>query len=956
MSNLRLRLATFIIATLVGTIGRAHGADLTPADIERLLLNAHLAVYRVQTGKSGGSAVLLKVRQSKNKRIAYLATCYHVIHNASAIRLYDRKGDYLGDPETISVATAPDLDLAFIRCDIPNVKLTPALDHRIIKHDDQTKDELLGIGYPFYRRPVLHEARVRLAKSGASGEFEAGIFTSSSQLKVRPVLGEPTAPGMSGGIVVDRNNRFAGLVIGRLRDVATFVIPADFVRKQFKLALAKETEFKPIKDLNLTEWPESPYTAEVKEFLQTAKNVFDDSLTWGLFSNWQDIFEEKSIFRRRFQEISIDLARLAEGQKGLKLKIEPSTFATQPGAVNVYLNGVQKTFDSAGEFSLDDLTEGENLMVINRKCRNQRHENSFSINRMMQPLALNFTLCTKDGTELYSVNRELPAVFNGFDTYVTLQFPLSAKKVSYNAIFAVDLKKAASYLTKNPFLMSGRTIDSKLRAGISMSVKEPKISVRGVSEQTIEFNLKSRIKTSDFGIRYAGMHLQRKPEQTSNLEVEGVLQLVRYRDQYRLVGRLVGGYLDDFNINLSDELSVDIGTPLTEFIVAGANNQLRDSLIDSKRIQPIRSNETQNVSDLLLPRLLSDDETIRVKHAHFQADGWLVLALQMGKSVSPAARKLPVAKGGHFAQFQTLGIPEADMKRVLSRTLSQYSPALQKSAASLASHANVFWKLQIPSRARTPIPIEVGRFKDWFKPLLKQARQDSQLEFKLTAMSLIAAVKPYLNKAKIEGLSGTGEINVVVRPDGVVWTGKNLAYHAEHFVQGSTRFQDVHMQLNQVHVSLDQKGSVSGKAQGKGRIGKLIAKEKFTSISTDFNATLSGAEHPVVQSDMTNLRGKYKGVLAKAQNGKIVVKDGRLNGNIYANWKVISARFHFGESTGVKIDSPLLKDAARSVEKGAEKVIDAAEDAAQEAGNALKKPANEVKKVENIIKKIRVPF
>ena len=699
LTAMALRIA-FAIIFLILPQWAAAQTEFDAQAINSLLNKSESTVFMVEAGKRKGSCVLVGTEKIQGQLYGYFATCFHVLYQADALDIYDTNEKEIASQ--LAVFPKPELDLVLIKAKLAIGREYDSVNLNTgIKAKDETKEEFLAIGFPYYRRTVLHEAKLRLAPSAESRNFDVSVFRSR-QFQIRPVLGEPTSRGMSGGPILNRSGQFAGLLLGRVRDTVGFVLPPDEIAKALDDSKKASANFKPFDSSIFQVWEPLPYRKTVVEFFQAFESELDDSIAWSINSNWQDIFDGNSIFRERFQEISVDLDRLSQSTERLSLRIDQASF--RPGAndkVRVLINGKEYECSEPVDIPIHmHLQPGENLILVSKRLKKDSAPNELKVNELLNSSTLQYRFMKGD-EQLYSIRRELPVLFGGFTTYVTVPRVKLDNSAKFNAIVAFNLNHLAKYATKNPFEMAGNVALPELGDGLDLKINQSSFQIEGQSMQSARVRFESKVESGAFRLRYAGIQLKQGHPQNSAINVEGILQLVRFEDQFRLVGRFISADIDSFDIKLSNELSIDLANPVAELMLVAANNGLDDTVLDARRVTPIESSETISIADRLLPGILSANEEVKVTSAKFQKDGWLQLALWIGEDTSKAATEVPDIVGKKpipdtVGIWQSFAVPRTTVEGVLARTMKKPSPTLVASASVLAQDATIFWICPLP--------------------------------------------------------------------------------------------------------------------------------------------------------------------------------------------------------------------------------------------------------------------
>jgi hypothetical protein len=203
---------------------------------------AETRVFRVQAGEQLGSAVLLVIKESNGRKYGYFATCYHVLHGAQGFDVYtwDRKLVAHQDSET-RVYRRWDRDLVIFRARVAEgLALDTVGTEQVADEDAPHKQSPCGyaFGYPWFDPFNLLDVEVDLRGRAdpdylkildRRGPRPPGSDTNLDGIEFRFLTKQITHHGMSGGLVTDRDGRFAGLVFGQIEEGVCLFTPAEVV-------------------------------------------------------------------------------------------------------------------------------------------------------------------------------------------------------------------------------------------------------------------------------------------------------------------------------------------------------------------------------------------------------------------------------------------------------------------------------------------------------------------------------------------------------------------------------------------------------------------------------------------------------------------------------------------------------------------------------------------------------
>lgn len=435
-----------------------------------------------------GSAVFLKFEGD----FAYLATCYHNIYNTKSFELAFSDVKILTDNiiqwkknekiissqnKNFEVFLQIDNDVVIIRTARKNIEETWK-DYKpsdILKEESSTyKTQTQGLvfGYPSYDTLNLYPITVRIGETaGIISAFKGMNWRKGTapdkNLKFRFLSENPTAKGMSGGLVLDHKGNFSGLVFGRFPDTVSLAISEENVMKIFSLALENQGNFKKY-DVSILKI--EPILKEALETQSAKENIFANIVKWKHFESWQEAFKDPTSFRENFQEISIDLQPFldTESKNTFALYVTNSekddSDTIEKKMLDIWFNSneyiycyKEKKFKEKEEKDykngkeklelFEQLVPGENLLILSVRNNNK----GFEINDLFRTLDLdvNFLLNEK---VFYNLHRSLPNVVDGYSVFVSIyKEPLLPQNIRFNARLAVRKDFLTKFINKRYF-------------------------------------------------------------------------------------------------------------------------------------------------------------------------------------------------------------------------------------------------------------------------------------------------------------------------------------------------------------------------------------------------------------------------------------------------------------------------------------------------------------------------
>lgn len=206
---------------------------------------ANSRVFRIKAGKRIGSAVLVALEG----KVGYFATCYHVLHGAENFEIYTFDRRLVTDEKSEAYMLRRwDRDLVVVRARVnPELQLNPVdLEHVVaVTGPNDNFPDGYALGFPGDTRD-LWDMRVRIRGTPKSVQqfiqpdapAPSGIDVDIESFSVRFLTEEFTLPGMSGGLVVDRQGHFGGLIFGQTERGICLMLPAEEIVKVVNQAQA----------------------------------------------------------------------------------------------------------------------------------------------------------------------------------------------------------------------------------------------------------------------------------------------------------------------------------------------------------------------------------------------------------------------------------------------------------------------------------------------------------------------------------------------------------------------------------------------------------------------------------------------------------------------------------------------------------------------------------------------
>jgi hypothetical protein len=924
--------------------------------LQELTKTAHQSGARVdvlvEKGSQQGSAVLLRVRTEDlptgKGPVGYFATCYHVLYNAENCSLLagqEANGlAKVGDSDGLRFFTDPKRDIVIIRAPMPAAQhYVPIFandedEHlRTIGTGDEVEAEGAAFGFPFYQSKSIYPSKVRMG-----GPQDAASIFNKKVLRlgymVRPIFDEATAPGMSGGPVLDGQRRFVGLIVARLPDVVGFVIPAEYAVADLDEAMKRGGKLSDFNHAHFKLWDGGPYDENWMVALHASAPTLNNYAKWDLAGEWEDLFSGKNFdLRERFQEIRVDLEALTEvaGEKqikGISLDISPASFSDGRGQVEVVVNGNQKDktiFDPGKPITpccLDkDLVDGENLIVIRR--RTSAHVGAttqpFRLNSVAQAVPLQFAVSI-GGQPAYTVRRELPAVIDSFSVYLTLIKPAPAGQnagARYNAVIAISLNRLAEVVNRFPVSYKGPFRDALglTSMDVDLEPRRPFLTFEIVSPKALRMTGEGIVTLSEIRAHYAGLTLTKTNSVKPNVTADAILQLLGSTDgRPRAACRFVGGKVAGFDVPVGSDFKLDIGGIACEFLLSKLNDRFDRTAVDPERSTPLDPKMIRTILDLARPGLIPPDVSVDLVDVNLAAapDGqpWALATLRVSKlGVGPAAGPLhgvdrvPAAPSvvddeKAMAIVDLLDVPKDAMASILKEANHNQNQATASGAAAGLTHGHFRVDMTLASPGETT-ELHPGHLDEWVQKMKGHLAEALSISgtFDVPVDSLGQAVGESIDKYRIINAGGEGRLDAVVA-DGrtnlsikepATFTAKSLARNDGSFVA-----DDPIIKAETLHVALPvgrgEDATFVASVTGSLSIPKLtVSGATAENVSASFRLHVDEADPKVVHLKLVEISGKLHRNIGGLE----------LNGNIsHAN---VQLDFKNGVMTGMADLGPL---------------------------------------------------
>jgi hypothetical protein len=588
----------------------------------QLLALAETRVFKflVETadGVRQGSGILIDIEKPRGKPdMGTFATAYHVLQGVTKVTVVDFKGNMLAESAKESPATAYAArycELAFVRLELKpannvNFQLTPLLprvESPAGKPDIREKPTGVAFGYSREGAIRLDYSRIEFLGPIAAVRLPGLIDESvpvnvldpaPSDLNLWLLTDQATLEGMSGGLVVDRQERFGGLVFGRRPDKYNLIVPADEVEATWDQAKLSRAAWKPLDSGSFTD----------RSYFGSGQGSFDhvdvDRIDWGTIDSLTVLLgADPSQAIGQFQEIVVTPPKTGLQAPELELFVdENETLPDDKHGLEFSLDGRKlpwtRSARATGPNPLKIPLEGkpgERLLIV---AKESGRVNDFELGGLFVPSKIDVTF-RQEGKPFRRVVRSLPRIVQKYPIFVTIRNgsplaamtpvparPAAAREVAApaerpaNARIAVRLDFAEAVLRRAPLLLRMRHgpdgKGSEFKGFFTMD-REKGWDVNRVSPQRLGLVMRGQVRIQRARYQSFGLTIQRNDNaEPFPLQVRGRLQFPPDLGEFFLSARASGTAGDEpFRIELGKELSLDAAGFLRYVFTCYVNNQL----------------------------------------------------------------------------------------------------------------------------------------------------------------------------------------------------------------------------------------------------------------------------------------------------------------------------------------------------------------------------------------------
>lgn len=703
--------ASLIVAAALGlwicpsTAVKAGAADDKPLKLFQLANRCVLRLVVKGPALDGGastvdgSAVALALEPPEAPRFLILATAYHVLAGTVSFTVWTPSG-------TGQIATStPDTEcfvdrsreIVFLR-----ISLTPGQGQGIKpirpepampapKRDGPLGPPRAGMafGYP-YAPHRLDSRRVDFL-----GEVEAQTIDLVRKIEFRPSKGElppglmrfqllgdqATLEGMSGGLVVDWDERFAGLIYGRRTDQFNLLIPAEQVLDAWHRARKQNAWQKLGEEARPLQQP-SLFNGGADEA------ITEDRLDWGTLEGLSVLLGDDPLGAiQRFQEIVVTPPQRFPPPDLHIYVLDTETIPNREHKVTFWVNGTRAELDPVFRritLSLKDLP-GETMVTV---IKESGQVNDFELGKFLLPSKVYLEFQYEGEKPFRRVIRSLPVIAQSYPLFITvvnnpLVKPRPGKpRPSENARLAIRLDYLEAVLNQAPFnLEVGEKNAQAVYEGRFRLNDHDAWRLRAVSPQRLGLNMNGEVLLRQGQVlSYQGITLQPRagPDKVwpPKFTLSGRLQFPYEMPGRDAKGNTLGVALSAraTGANGSGSLRVDVRPPL-QFDIAGIVRHLFTSFVNGRLISNLQTHrlDDEKIAPFLdrLGFACPSGWASEIRRAVFVNDpdgqhDWFILSFRLDPQRGgaggepPASQNLlapPTGPPGRVIDLQAWGVP-----------------------------------------------------------------------------------------------------------------------------------------------------------------------------------------------------------------------------------------------------------------------------------------------------------
>lgn len=594
-SAISARLASFTVLALFSGSCAAAGAEI---DAQGLLTYAQAHVFKLQVTDADsrntiGSCVLLKVEPAADgvPPRATFVTAYHVVHRARSLTVRRHDGLKVNDnQQPIECFPARTRELAFFRVtlaeaargDVALLNLANPLEQLLNLPPPSAgpvaKPQGMAFGYS-------REAAIPLDYSHV--EFLNVVSALSLNLVrvVEPLAGEPspndmtlmlltnqpTQAGMSGGLVIDSERRFGGLIYGRDTDRYNLAIPSAIVEKSWAAAQAK----------SWLELSHTPFDAPIA--IDCPGGLRIDRLDWGAMDGLTLLFgNDPASAISQFQEITVSPPQMGANAPPLEIVINRE--ATLPSGEHK----LQLSLDG-NMLNLRDHTitvpielkkvDGESLLIV---VKESGRANDFELGRLLAPSTVDITF-KQAGVPFRQIIRSLPTIVHRYPLFISVRNALEPPSpLPANARLAIRLDYLERRLNEAPLtigLEHGPDAQGSVFRGDLVFDQRDAWRLGRISPQRLGFTVRAQAKIQEARFQAFGLAFVRdSTAEPIILGPQGTVQFPSTMDEFFVSGRATGTGGNQgqsaLRVEFGNGFALDAGGILRHLLTAHLNSRL----------------------------------------------------------------------------------------------------------------------------------------------------------------------------------------------------------------------------------------------------------------------------------------------------------------------------------------------------------------------------------------------
>ncbi len=594
-------LLAWIAVAAAGAAAGPGPASAQGFDVPALLRRAEMRVFELKVTRNGGvlqsagSAVALSKSPTAadGTVVAIFATAYHVMESAESFEIANHAGKPVArsGPGTRCFAFRTK-DVAFIRVALePNAaglveEMPTKASLPSPVQSGPSAEHVGGLAFGFSRERTLPIDYSQIELLGPAGADRLELIRSAagfrpgqneeapSNMTFRLASRDPTWSGMSGGLVVDREFHFAGLVFGRQLDRYNIIIPADVVAAALGAAgdPARWAEFGTDSFRGM-----SPFrgTGDARD-----DEPIVDRREWGTIDGLIELIgEDPTLAIAQFQEITVNPPDTGKNSEVAVVVRDDCFKGGRKQSIEMSLDGgppVALRLNASFRIPLD--RDGEALLLVKKTSGDI---NDFEIGRFLAPSIVNLSF-QQNNHEFLRVIRSLPQAVQAYPLFVAVRRspPREPKPVAdrpANARVAIRIDYAQGLLNQAPFRLG-------LKEGAGKSHFEGTYRLDPANGWELEYGSGQQLRIRAAGsvcvadARHEEVGLVLNPDQLNKrypIAVRGRVQFPSEFGNFFISARATGtSGTFPLRVKLSNALEADLGGVLRYLFTTYLNNRL----------------------------------------------------------------------------------------------------------------------------------------------------------------------------------------------------------------------------------------------------------------------------------------------------------------------------------------------------------------------------------------------